>query len=72
MQRQEGRTQVSEGEKRVGVSFNPSGKPEVDEVKRLTAQLIEIGLQQDNRAGHVAATRYEEACMWLVKALTNP
>ena len=32
---------LTKGEYRVGISFNPSGFPEVDRVKRLSADLID-------------------------------
>ena len=57
--------------------FNPSGDPRVAEVKAKTEELIAIahGAQQvggggDPRCAAIAATKYEEACMWLVKSLT--
>lgn len=66
---------MTEGEYRVGVPFNPSGNPKVDEIKRLTAQLLDLlynhhplGLKEVD----IAMERYEEAAMWAVKAVTKP
>ena len=57
--------------------FNPSGDSRVAIVKKMTEELIAIahGTQQvggggDPRCAAIAATKYEEACMWLVKSLT--
>jgi hypothetical protein len=71
--------QLTAGQYRVGVSFNPSGFPIVGEVKEDTAKLIDLALREvqasDNpekrRALAEAATLYEAACMWLVKGLTR-
>jgi len=69
------------GEERVRVSFNPSSESEVDEIKRLTADLInrcaahkdqsEIS-GEELRLWSLAMTDYEQACMWAVKAVTIP
>ena len=67
------------GETRVRVSFNPSGDNEVDEIKRLSAALIDRCGDRKNdsnvsgeeaRLWSLAMTAYEEACLWAVKALT--
>lgn len=66
---------MTEGQYRVGVSFNPSGNAKVDEIKRLTAQLIDLVLNHNGPGADeavVAATRYEEAAMWAVKSVTKP
>ena len=68
----------TEGEYRVGISFNPSSIQMVDEVKKLTADLIDymMALSRDRdsagaREAAIAATAYEDACMWAVKAITK-
>ena len=70
---------MTEGEYRVGVSFNPSARKDVDNVKKVCAVLIDdlVAISADrNEAGAreaaIAATKFEEACMWAVKALTKP
>lgn len=55
------------------VSFNASGSSEVDSIKRLTAQLINICEElksKDPRLAALAQTAYEEAAMWAVKLAT--
>lgn len=68
----------TEGEYRVGVSFNPSRIQRVDEVKKMTAELIDYMLTLSPhrdlagaREAAIAATAYEDACMWAVKAITK-
>ena len=64
---------VSIGEQRVRVEFNPSANGVVDEIKQATARLINICeslKEQDGRLAALAATAYEEAAMWAVKAAT--
>jgi hypothetical protein len=71
---------MTKGEHRVGISFNPSGISEVDRVKQITASLIDemegVIRMGDNpeaaRCAAIAQTKYEEACMWAVKAITKP
>lgn len=68
------------GEQRVRASFNPSKDGKVDEIKRLTADLIDLCHQEADRSsaqGHeigrlwsLAMTHYEDAAMWAVKAAT--
>lgn len=67
----------TEGERRVGVSSNPSDMPEVDATKWDIASMIDVMLaiaadrsHPGARAAAIAATKLEEACMWQVKALT--
>jgi hypothetical protein len=71
---------MTKGEYRVGVSFNPGGHGQVDGVKQITAGLIDE-MQEILDAGHnseasrcaaIAQTKYEEAAMWAVKAITKP
>jgi hypothetical protein len=66
------------GERRVRVSFNPSGNSTVDEIKKLTAELIDTcknlqGSQSSERARcfALAMTDYESAAMWAVKGATS-
>jgi len=67
---------MSLGEERVRKNFNPSARAAVDEIKQGIANLIdvcEIAKGRDsekNRALALAQTHLEEACMWLVKAMT--
>ena len=75
---------MTDGEYRVGVTFNPSGNPAVDGVKVRTAMLIDDMLNivasskrggmpsEAGRCAALAATAFEEAAMWAVKALTKP
>lgn len=71
------------GEYLVGASFNPTSNPEVDEIKRKSADLIDaIGRIQDagttarqtaeiGRCKSIAVTNVEQAAMWAVKAVTK-
>ena len=66
------------GQKAVGVSFNPSGDPEIHEVKQAYADIIDKlnDLRNSTMSGEVrrmASTSITEAQtsqMWAVKALT--
>jgi hypothetical protein len=51
-------------------SFNPSGKTQVDEIKRMTEELMAYlrANVPDNRCRSIAITNYEQAAMWAVKA----
>ena len=70
------------GERAVGLSFNPGGNADVDDVKRLYSQVID-GLdamrcpQSDNQSQNemnrllsIAITEAQAAQMWAVKAIT--
>lgn len=66
------------GEYLVGLSFNPSGSPEVDMVKQTTADMIdaleELSKSRDTpgaREASIAITNFEQAAMWAVKAFTK-
>jgi hypothetical protein len=66
------------GETAVGVSFNPSGSEQVDKLKALYAQVIDIlnddrGNHRDERARltSIAITEAQTAQMWAVKAVTQ-
>ena len=68
----------TEGEYRVGISFNPSNNSAVDEIKRKTAELIDLMLAITRgryvagaHEAEIAATAYEDAAMWAVKAVTK-
>ena len=66
------------GEKAVGLKFNPSADPNVDELKRLYASVIDHLNYERVRVGHgergrllsVAITEAQGAQMWAVKAFT--
>lgn len=66
------------GRSRVRVSFNPSEKSFVDQIKNKTAELIDLCDQAEvdavggevKRLWKLAETAYEEAAMWAVKAAT--
>jgi hypothetical protein len=72
------------GEYRVGVSFNPSNNPLVDEIKRKAADLMDLIMTLPTpptggyRAVEIHRSRtkaydcIEEAAMWAVKAATKP
>lgn len=67
------------GEYRVGVSFNPSNNPAVDEIKKLAAALIDkvdsLPFPRDGETARLIAlsmTAAEDAAMWGVKAATKP
>jgi hypothetical protein len=69
--------EMSFGERAVGLSFNPSGDPLVNELKKLYAQIIDIchdqGVDADveqHRLYGVAITEAQGAQMWSVKAAT--
>ena len=72
------------GEYLVGISFNPGGNRQVNEIKRRAADLIdyldscrsppELGEQQYGeklRLIDLAITHIEDAAMWGVKAVTK-
>ena len=67
------------GEKAVGLSFNPSSIPDVDEVKRLYARIIDLcdinradtkATPEQRRLYSIAITEAQGAQMWAVKAIT--
>lgn len=65
------------GEKRAGVTFNPSNSPKVDEIKKKTAELIDLveGLRTEESTGEqhrviaLASTGFQQAKMWAVEAV---
>lgn len=64
---------MTEGEFRVGVSFNPSDDPDVDIVKEKAADLIDkiASCGKDDRCTSLAMTGFEAAAMWAVKSITK-
>lgn len=67
---------------RVGVSFNPSKSPMVDELKVTAAKFIDLcesvklaqqndGVSEGARCAAIAQTEMETAAMWAVKAATK-
>lgn len=76
--------QLTYGEKAVGLSFNPGGNPDVEKIKKLSAQLIDImdDLRKSQNTLHdgkgsegqrlcsIAITELQTSQMWAVKAVT--
>jgi hypothetical protein len=70
--------EMSFGEKAVGLSFNPSGDPLVNELKTLYAQIIdelndrreESDNPESKRLYSIAINEAQSAQMWAVKAVT--
>lgn len=70
---------MSIGEDRVGLSFNPSGLPEITQIKQNCADLINLmdQLGSSTQIGEVrrlvalAQTKFEEGCMFAVKAIVK-
>jgi hypothetical protein len=66
------------GEIRIRIDFNESGNSTVNDIKRNSAQMIDLlkhlqtdaGQSEKNRLIAIAQTKYEEAAMWAVKAAT--
>lgn len=62
------------GETRVGVDFNPSGDPDIADIKRRAAELIDAvdalpaPTGEAARVRAIAMTEIEGAAMWVVKA----
>lgn len=69
---------VSYGEKAVGLSFNPSGDPTVNAIKKHYAEIVdEINILRNGtedpevkRLCSIAITEAQTAQMWAVKAIT--
>lgn len=70
---------MSLGEDRVRVKFNPSDDALVSQIKQKSAELIDLCQSipatgekagEVNRLKALAATHYEDAAMWAVKAAT--
>jgi hypothetical protein len=68
---------MTKGEYRVGVDFNPSNNPVVGQLKRATADLIDLIEQISGPTAEVARlkalaqTEIESAAHWAVKAATK-
>lgn len=72
--------ELTYGEKAVGLTFNPSNHPTVEEVKVLYAKIIDICNSALNTGGEmypetirlykIAITEAQTAQMWAVKAIT--
>lgn len=69
---------MTKGEYRVGIDFNPSGNPEVAQIKQASADLIDvIDALDDHGSGEIkrlkaqAQTQIEDGAMWAVKAATK-
>ena len=66
------------GEKAVGLTFNPSGDENVQKVKELYAEIIdlcdtirkEFAVSEKGRLMSVAITEAQSARMWAVRAIT--
>ena len=63
------------GEKRVKIDFNTTNDSLVDQIKRKSAELIDLceemrgdGSNDKQRVISLAQTGFEDACMWAVKA----
>lgn len=70
---------LSYGEQAVGVNFNPTNDPLVQEVKNAFAKLIDMAdairktegaPSERGRLASIAITEAQSAQMWLVKAIT--
>jgi hypothetical protein len=73
------KTQLTFGQKAVGLNFNPSGDDAVANAKQHSANLIdqmndlrnsETATPEQKRMASVAITEAQTAQMWAVKALT--
>ncbi len=69
--------ELTYGEKAVGLSFNPSNDPKVQELKTLYAKIIDIVNDSINavpsekaRILKIAITEAQTAQMWAVKGIT--
>ena len=74
-----GANNLTFGQKAVGVTFNPSGNPDVDELKRRFALIIDqchlrrqslMAGSDAHRLWSIAITEAQGAQMWAVKAAT--
>ncbi len=70
--------ELTYGEKAVGLTFNPSGDPTVNEVKAAYAGIIDtlaelkaaVGQSEAGRLLSIAITEAQTAQMWAVKGIT--
>lgn len=72
-------TELTYGQKAVGVNFNPAGDPDVNKIKETVATAIDTMYDFRNTEGtpseakrhaSIAITDLESACMRAVRALT--
>jgi hypothetical protein len=66
--------QPTKGEQMVRISFNPAGDHLTEQIKQMTAELIdmcEANKDKDPRLAALAVTTYENAAMWAVKLATT-
>ena len=74
--------ELTKGEFRVGINFNPSNSSEVDAIKQAAAFFIDMVDKVDGSGGDpvsneiqrlkaLAQTHIEDAAMWAVKAATK-
>lgn len=71
-------SKLTEGQYRVGSTFNPSSNPDVDNIKSAVASIIDFLEPISNDRSHpgarcasIAMTELESAAMWAVKAVTK-
>ena len=73
------KTELTYGQKAVGITFNPGGMPEVNRIKKLSAALIdELYKQRSDNSDNgetsaqftLAIRKIQEGQMWGVKATT--
>ncbi len=71
--------ELTYGEKAVGITFNPGGDENVNQVKKLYASIIDLvnnlpcevsGPSEKLRLIKIAITEAQTAQMWAVKAIT--
>lgn len=64
---------MTEGEYRVGITFNPSGDKAVNHIKKTVAELIDYieKTGKNKRCTAIAQTELESAAMWAVKSVTK-
>ena len=69
----EGSFKTTEGEHLVGISFNPGGHEQVNEIKKGVARLIDYvrSTGKDPRCTQICITNLEDAAMWGVKSVTK-
>lgn len=65
---------MTEGEYRVGITFNPAGDTDVDKIKEMAAALIDLiaTVGNNDRCTALAQTAFEDGAMWAVKSITKP
>lgn len=76
-QRSENGVRLTLGQRRVRLTFNPSGRSRVDTLKQLAADIIDLCEEMKPGANNevvrllcCAQTEAENAAMWAVKAAT--